>query len=165
MTADAAGCIIGIMLSRLTSGHELGPRGQAVSRPAAAFDAPRSYLLVSAGDPPGAAAAVSVWAEGPPDLCVTSPSPRAHDAAVVACAGRFVWMIDEPLLASRQSLESADDFAARYAEALRVVLALDTRAALVVCDEVPVRWRTPLFVDDESLLRRVELTERELPLP
>jgi hypothetical protein len=45
------------------------------------------------------------------------------------------------------------------------VLAFDTRAALVVCDDVPAHWGTPLFVDDESLLRSIELTERELPLP
>ena len=165
MTVDAAGCTIGIMLRGLTPDHVLRPGSQAVSRPANAFDAPRSYLLVTADDPSAAAAAVSVWADGSPDLCVTSPSPRAHEVAVVACAGRFVRMIDEPLLASRQSLESADDFAARYAEAMRVVLALDARAALVVCDEVPRRWRTPLFVDDEGLRQRVELTERELPLP
>jgi hypothetical protein len=133
--------------------------------PASAFDAPRSYLFVSAGDPRAAAAAVSVWAEGPPDLCVTSPSPRARHAAAVACRGHLVQMIDEPLLASRQSLESADDFAARYAEAMRIVLAFDTRAALVVCDDVPTHWATPFFVDDESLLRSIELTERELPLP
>jgi hypothetical protein len=132
---------------------------------ARAFDAPRSYLLVSAGDPPAAAAAVSAWAEGPPDLCVMSPSRRAFDAASVACNGYFVEMIDEPLLAGRQSLESVDDFAARYAEAMRVVLAFDTRAALVVCDDVPAHWATPLVADDESLLRSIELTERELPLP
>jgi hypothetical protein len=136
-----------------------------VSQPASAFDAARSYLLVSAGDPPAAAAAVSVWAAGPPDLCVTSPSRRAHVAAAVACNGHLVQTIDEPMLASRQSLESEDDFAARYAEAMRIVLALDTRAALVVCDDVPAHWATPLVADDESLLRSIELTERELPLP
>jgi len=89
----------------------------------------------------------------------------ARHAAAVACRGHLVQMIDEPLLASRQSLESADDFATRYAEAMRIVLAFDTRAALVVCDDVPTHWATPLFVDDESLLRSIELTERELPLP
>jgi len=138
---------------------------QAVTEPAGAFDAPRSYLLVSAGDPLAAAAAVSVWADGPPDLCVTSPSRRAHVAAAVASNGHLVQTIDEPMLAPRQALESADDFAARYAEAMRIVLAFDTRAALVVCDDVPAHWATPLFVDDETLLRSVELTERELPLP
>jgi hypothetical protein len=149
MTEGGAGRIIGIMLSD----------------PVSAFDAPRSYLLVSADDPSAAAAAVSAWVEGPPDLCVTSPSRRAHDTAAVACNGHFVQMIDEPLLAGRQSLESADDFAARYADAMRNVLVFDTRAALVVCDDVPTRWATPLVADDESLLRKVELTERRLPLP
>ncbi len=136
-----------------------------MSQPARAFDAPRSYLLVSADDPSAAAAAVSAWAEGPPDLCVTSPSPEARAAAAVASKGHYVPMIDEPLLARRQFFESEDDFAARYAEAMRIVLVFDTRAALVVCDDVPARWATPLAVDDESLLRSVELVERELPLP
>jgi hypothetical protein len=127
------------------------------------FDGPRSYLFVSARDPLAAAAAVWGWADGPPDLCVTSPSPDAHETAAFACAGHSVRILDEPMLARRAAGESVGDFDSRYAEALRIVLAFDTRAALVVCDLVPARWATPFFVDGESLRRRAELIEREAP--
>jgi hypothetical protein len=58
-----------------------------------------------------------------------------------------------------------DNFADRYVEALRIVLTYDARAALVVCDELPAKWGAPLFADDESLQRRADRLERELPLP
>jgi hypothetical protein len=129
-----------------------------------AFDPPRHYLLVAADEPIGAAAAVWEWKNGPPDLCVTSPSAEARGTGVFACAGHFVRMVEEPLLASRNG-DSATDFVDRFAEALRVVLAFDGRAVLVVCDDVPVQWATPLAADKEALGRRAALIERTLPLP
>jgi hypothetical protein len=39
------------------------------------------------------------------------------------------------------------------------------RATLVVCDELPAKWGTPLFADDESLERRANRLDSELPLP
>lgn len=69
------------------------------------------------------------------------------------------------MLARRGSQESVDNFADRFAEALLIVLPYDARAALVVCDELPAKWVAPLFVDDESLQRRADRLESELPLP
>ena len=43
--------------------------------------------------------------------------------------------------------------------------AAKARSTLVVCDELPAKWVTPLFADDESLQRRADRLERELPLP
>jgi hypothetical protein len=136
-----------------------------MSDPAGKFDAPRNYLFVSSREPLAAAEALSNWADGPPDLCITSPSREAHDTAAFACAGHFVRTIEEPMLARRGSHESVDNFADRFAEALLIVLTYDARAALVVCDELPAKWATPLFADDESLQRRADRLERELPLP
>jgi hypothetical protein len=98
--------------------------------------------------------AVGSWKGGPPDLCVTSPSPEAADTAVLACARHFVTILDEPVLARRRQTESWDDVAARFAQALLVVSADDTRAALVVCDAVADRWPIPLVLDGESMLER-----------
>ena len=43
--------------------------------------------------------------------------------------------------------------------------AYDSRAALVVCDEVPDRWAMPFVLDDKSILERATFLEREQPLP
>ena len=137
----------------------------AVAPEPSVFDAPRRYLFVSARDPLGAAAAVWSWPEGPPDLCVTSPSPEAQDTAGFASAGHLVTIVVEPMLARRRATESWDDFKARFAEGLLIVSAHDTRAALVVCDQFPDEWRAPFVVDGESILRRADLLRREVPLP
>jgi hypothetical protein len=125
----------------------------------------RNYLFVSAQQPATAAAAVRSWAYGPPDLCVTSPSAEARATALYACAGHFVPLTEEGLLEQRLPVESADDFAARFAQAVSFVLELDTRAALVVCDDLPTDWPVPSSVDDEGLARRVRLVEQDVPRP
>jgi hypothetical protein len=129
------------------------------------FDAPRSYLFVSAREPLAAAVALWSWAEGPPDVCLTSPSPEAQDTAAFAAAGHFVTSFDEPLLARRRPGEISDDFRERFAEALRIVATYDTRAALVVCDEFPDRWATPFVLDGDGIVARAALLENEVPLP
>jgi hypothetical protein len=132
------------------------------SRP---LDSPRHYLIVTAREPLAAAVAVRSWPDGPPDLCVTSPSSEARDTAIFAADGHSVTAFDEPLLARREPWESWDDFRARFAEGLRVVSTYDTRAALVVCDEVPDRWTTPLLLDGDSILELAGSLESEVPLP
>jgi hypothetical protein len=130
-----------------------------------AFDAPSNYLFVSATEPIGAAAALWDWPYRPPGLCVTSPTRQAHATGAFACAGFFVPTIDEPLLAPRGPRESADDFTARFAEALRIVYAFAPQALLVVCDELPSGWEAPFCLDEEGLLRRAESIEHALTLP
>jgi hypothetical protein len=141
------------------------PAQNAVANGRRAFDAPRSYLFVSSREPLAAAAALWSWADGPPDLCVTSPSHEAQDTAEFATAGHIVTTLDEPMLARRQPNESWDDFRARYSEALLIVSAYDTAAALLVCDQFPDRWRVPFTVDAEGILKRAALLDTEVPLP
>jgi hypothetical protein len=129
------------------------------------FDAKRSYLFVTSREPLAAAVAVRAWADGPPDLCVTSPSPEANDTAAFAADGHPVTTFDEPLLERRRHTEGWSDFRTRFAEGLRVVSTYDTRAALVVCDEVPDRWETPLELDGASIVELAESLEDEVPLP
>ena len=129
------------------------------------FDGPRSYLVVSAREPLAAAGAAAAWREGPPDLCITSPSDDARDTAAFVAAGRYVTTLNEPLLARRRPTESPHDFRDRFAMALRIVAVYDTRAGLVVCDELPDRQPTPLVLDGTSILRFATLLENEAPLP
>ncbi len=129
------------------------------------FDAKRSYLVVTSREPLAAAVAVRAWPDGPPDLCVTSPTPEANDTAAFASDGHPVTTFDEPLLERRRRTEDWNDFRTRFAEGLRVVSAYDTRAALVVCDEIPDRWETPLVLDGDSILELAVSLEGEVPLP
>jgi hypothetical protein len=62
---------------------------------------------------------------------------------------------------ARPQLTQAD----RFAAGLRIVSAYDSRAALVVCDEVPDRWQMPFVLDDESIVERAERLEGEVPPP
>jgi hypothetical protein len=65
-------------------------------------------------------------------------------------AADYAPMMSEPLPETRRPSESWDDFGDRFATALRTVDAYDTRAALVVCDEVAVGRPTPFALDGES---------------
>jgi hypothetical protein len=137
-------------------------RAAGLPRP---FDSPRSYLVVTASEPLAAAVAVRLWRDGPPDLCVTSPSSEAQETAAFASDGHTVTIFDEPLFARRKPVEKWNDFRVRFAEGLRVVSVYDSRAALVVCDEVPDRWTTPLLLDGVSILELAGSLESEVPLP
>jgi hypothetical protein len=125
------------------------------------FDSPRSYLVVTATEPLTAAVAVRSWPDGPPDLCVTSPSPAAQDTATFASSDPSITISDEPLLGRRRPAEDWDDFRSRFAEGLRIAATYDTRAALIVCDELPERWGTPLLLDGESILELAGSLEDE----
>jgi DNA-binding transcriptional ArsR family regulator len=65
-----------------------------------------SYLFVSAQQPT-ISARIAGAAPEPIDLCVTSPSPTARATAATATNGRWVFTVDEPLLATRERLELA----------------------------------------------------------
>ena len=54
------------------------PRAVLMIATETSFDAPRSYLVVTADDRLKAAEAVRSWPDGPPDLCITSPSDEAR---------------------------------------------------------------------------------------
>jgi hypothetical protein len=123
-----------------------------------------SYLFVSALQPT-ISTRVAGAAPEPIDLCVTSPSTTARETAARAVNGRWVFTVDEPLLASRERHESVSDVMARYAQALRVIAAYDTRAALVVCDELDMLGPAVVTLDDQGILQAADAIERRLPLP
>ena len=129
------------------------------------FKGPRSFLFATSSEPGAAVAAVRNWGSGPPDLCVTSPSVEARQTAETACADETVKVIEEPLFARRGPAESAVDFAARRADALRLLYELDARSTLVVSDDLFAGAVTPFACDGETLLRRATAIERALPLP
>jgi broad specificity phosphatase PhoE len=124
----------------------------------------RTFVFVSAGDPQAAARAV---AEAPaePDLCVVSPSDAARETAAFALRGRWVFTVEEPLLAAHVPLESGDDVLARLAQALRAIQACDGRSPLVVCDELDILGATAFLIDEAGLARLSDDLERALPLP
>jgi len=124
-----------------------------------------SYLFASAAEPVDAWQAVRIWTDGPPDLSLISPSSVAEETALFASAGRFVRILDEPLLAGRAIGESTDDFAVRFAQALRTVLAYDGDSVLVVCDELPGDWEAPFVASDRSVEGLADRLERMVPLP
>jgi hypothetical protein len=123
-----------------------------------------TYLFVSSLDPGAAERAVSATPL-PPDLCVISPSAAAQAAAVVATGGRWIFTLEEPLLAARVRGESRADVVARYAQALRGIHAYVTRSALIVCDELDTLGGGPLGMDSDALMRTADDLDRALPAP
>lgn len=119
------------------------------------------YFFVSSLQPT-ISTQVAEAASEPIDLCVTSPSSTAHETAAKAKNGRWVFTVDEPLLAGRERHESIADVKARYAQALRVIAAYDSRAALVVCDELGVLGLPSVELDEAELLETADDIERML---
>jgi broad specificity phosphatase PhoE len=99
------------------------------------------------------------------DLVVISPSARARETAVFAVGGRWVFMLEEPLLASRAAAEDGDDVLGRLAQAIRTIDAHDARAILVVVDGLDLIGATAFTVDEAGLVRAAEDLERLLPQP
>jgi hypothetical protein len=124
----------------------------------------RTFVFVSADEP--LAAAQAVWsAHTPVDLCVAGPSQAARDTAAFAVAGRPVDIISEALLAAAPPNEDAADRAAREADALLALYALDTRCALVVWDELDREQPRPVVVDEQWLVDTAERINRSLRIP
>jgi hypothetical protein len=121
-----------------------------------------TYLFIPTDEPEAAVRAVRTVAT-PPDLCVTSPSPAARETAARAMRGRWIFTVEEPLLAARAPGEGSDDVVARYAQALRGLRAYETRSALVVCDDLRPLGGEMLVLTDEALARVADELEHELP--
>ncbi|HEX6703084.1 MAG TPA: hypothetical protein VF101_20335 [Gaiellaceae bacterium] len=124
----------------------------------------RTFVLASALEPPAAAQAVEA-APVAPDLCVVSPSPSARETAAVAVGGRWVFTVEEPLLAARVPAESGDDVLARFAQALRGARARDAESLLIVCDRLDILGANALLFDEAGLTRLADDLDRSLPLP
>jgi hypothetical protein len=110
-------------------------------------------------------AAEAVWSTPAPiDLCVSDASTEARDTGAFACAGHSVRVVEEPLLAARSD-ECRVDSAARWADALRSLYALDTSSALVVCRGLLDGRPLPALLDESWLLHMAEQIELHLPIP
>ncbi len=124
----------------------------------------RIFILVSADDPVAAAEAVSS-ASAPPDVCLVSPTRKARAAATTAVRGRWISMVDEPLLAGRAEAESGEDVLARLAQGLRGALALDAALPLIVCDRIDILGATAFLLDEEGVERLADDLDRALSVP
>jgi len=124
----------------------------------------RTFIPVSADDPVGAAEAV-FSAGAPPDICVVSPTRNARAAATTALRGRWIAMVEEPLLAGRTEAESGGDVLARLAQGLRGALALDATMPLVVCDRIDTLGATAFLLDEEGVTRLADDLDQTLSLP
>ena len=124
----------------------------------------RSFLLVSASSPDDAARAVANSPE-PPDMCLTSPSQQARDTAAFAFQGRWVFTLEEPLLAARNEHEDGGDVLARLAVALRSIAAYDANLPFVVVDKLDVLGATAFLLDELGLARLADDIDRLVPLP
>jgi hypothetical protein len=119
----------------------------------------RTYLLASALQPE-AAARVAAELPHPIDLVVTSPTERAREAAAVAVGGRWVFTVDEPLLAPRAQGESGGDVLSRLAQALRGLHAFEAKAPLVVLDGLDVLGAAVFLLDEDGVMRSADDLER-----
>jgi hypothetical protein len=124
----------------------------------------RLFLLASALQAQ-AAARVAAELPTPIDLVVTSPSTLAREAAAIIVGGRWVFTVDELLLAQRAPGESGDDVLRRFAQALRGLLAFEARAPLVVLDALDILGAGVFAFDEDGITRGAHILEGLLPLP
>lgn len=123
----------------------------------------RKFLIASAQAAESAARAAAESPE-PIDLVVTSPTALARQAVAVAVAGRWVFTVEEPLLAPRAPAESGADVIARVAQALRGVSAYDASTPLVIFDSLDILGASVFVLDEDGLARTADRLEALLPL-
>jgi hypothetical protein len=123
-----------------------------------------SFLFVSSFNPEAARRAV-LASPLEMDLALISPSEAAHETAGYALGGRWVFTVEEPLLAARAFAESGSDVLARLAQAVRGLAAYDVRAPLVLLDGLDVLGASAFTLDEAGLMRSADDLERTLPLP
>jgi broad specificity phosphatase PhoE len=124
----------------------------------------RRFLLASARAAESAAR-IAAEAPEPIDLVVVSPTELARESVPVAVGDRWVFTIEEPLLAPRVPGESGDDVIARVAQALRGVRAYDAGAPLVIFDSLVILGASVFVLDEHALARTADRLEALLPLP
>lgn len=123
----------------------------------------RRFLLASALRPEEAMRAAAELPE-PIDLVVTSPTERAREAAASAVGDRWVFTLEEPLLAPRVSGESAGDVLARFAQALRGVPACKSSVSLVMCDTLDLLGGSLFVLDEKGLMHIADALDQLPPL-
>jgi broad specificity phosphatase PhoE len=124
----------------------------------------RSFIFASALEPEATARAVAASPQ-PPDLIVTSPSRLARGTAARATDGRWVFTVEEPLLAARRSGESGDSVLSRVTQGLRDVLVYDAGVTLIVVDGLDILGPAAFVLDETGVTRLDDDLDRALPLP
>jgi osmotically-inducible protein OsmY len=124
----------------------------------------RTFVLASATNP-HAAARAAAEAPHPIDLVVRSPSEPARAASAIAVGGRWVFTVDEPLLAPRGPGETGGRVIARLVMALRGLPAYEARAPLVVFDGLDLLGAGVFVLDEKGVMRCADDLEQLLPLP
>jgi hypothetical protein len=144
---------------RLGGDSDARPRPQRQDREMA-----RSFLFVSSVYPEAARRAV-LASPIEVDLAVISPSRAARETWDYAIGGRWVFTVEEPLLAARAFAESGSDVLARLVQAMRGLAAYDARAPLVVLEGLDVLGASGFTLDEAGLMRSADDLERALPFP
>ena len=124
----------------------------------------RKFIVASARDVNAARQAAAELPK-PIDLIVTSPTALAREAAQTIVGDRWVYTLEEPLLAPHVGPESGDDVLARLGQALRGVRAEETNCALVVCDSLDVLGADVFVLDEKGLVGLSDALHVPMPLP
>jgi hypothetical protein len=122
----------------------------------------RRFVLASAVRPEDARRTAAEL-PAPIDLVVTSPTELARQAAAGAVGDRWVFTLEEPLLAPRASGESGGDVLARFAQALRSVRACESSVSLVMCDTLDLLGGSTFVLDEKGLMHVADALD-QLPL-
>ncbi len=124
----------------------------------------RSFIFASALEPEAAARAVAASPQ-PLDLIVTSPSQLARETGTRAVDGRWVFTVEEPLLAARSPGESGDNVLWRLTRALRDLVVYDAGVTLIVVDGLDILGAGAFVLDEAAVTRLADDLDRALPLP
>ena len=122
----------------------------------------RRFLLASALRPDDVRGGAAELAEQI-DLVVTSPTELARQAAARVVGDRWVYTVEEPLLAPRAPDESGADVLARLAETLRGLRAYESNVSLVMCDAIDVLGARIFVLDEKSVVHVADALE-QLPV-
>ena len=95
----------------------------------------------------------------------TSPSITARETAARAVDGRWVFTIEEPLLAAPKPGESGANVLWRVKRALRDLSVYDARAPPIVVDGRNILGAAALVLDEAEVTHLPRHLERALPLP
>ncbi len=124
----------------------------------------RSFIFASALESEAAARAVAASPQ-PPDLIVTSPSQLARETGARAVDGRWVFTVEESLLAARSPGESGDNVLWRMTRALRDLVVYDGGVTMIVVDGLDILGAGAFVLDEAAVVRLAEDLDHALPLP
>jgi hypothetical protein len=123
----------------------------------------RTFIFASADRVEEAARVVAASPETV-DIVITSPSGPAVEAGARMVGGRWVQVVEEPLLAARAEAEDDEAVLERLVQALRTLPAYAGRAPLVIFEALDVLGAGVFVLDEAGVERLAEDLERALPI-